>query len=72
MAKHELLNNVTHKDLRIITRRSADFGDDIASVLTFPSEFRNILGEFPICICKDPDTGKREACLWPTDHDELC
>lgn len=58
MAKHELLNNVTHKDLRIITRRSADFGDDIASVLTFPSEFRNILGEFPICICKDPDTGK--------------
>ena len=58
MAKHELLNNVTHKDLRIITRRSVDFGDDIASVLTFPSEFRNILGEFPICICKDPDTGK--------------
>ena len=58
MAKHELLNNVTHKDLRIITRRSAYFGDDIASVLTFPSEFRNILGEFPICLCKDPDTGK--------------
>ena len=58
MAKHELLNNITHKDLRIVTRRSAEFGDDIASVLTFPSEFRNILGEFPICICKDPDSGK--------------
>ena len=21
---------------------------------------------------KDPDTGKREPCLWPTDHEELC
>lgn len=52
MAKHELLNNVTHKDLRIITRRSADFGDDIASVLTFPSEFRNILGSFPFAYVK--------------------
>jgi hypothetical protein len=58
MANHEVLDNIKHKDLRVITNRSKRYGDDIASVLTFPSEFRNIQADFPICICKDPDTGQ--------------
>ena len=43
MTRHALLNNVTHKDLRVITRYGAEFGDDIGSVRTFPTEFAEML-----------------------------
>lgn len=58
MANHVLLDNNNHKDLRIITQRSSRYGDNIASVLTFPFEFREIQIHFPICFCKDPETGQ--------------
>ena len=58
MANDVLLDNVTHKDLRIITEPSARFGDNIPSVLTFPFEFRDIQTHYPICFCKNPETGQ--------------
>ena len=57
MVTHELLNNISHKDLRILTERSLDLGDNIPSILVFPNEFRQLQADFPICFCKDPDTG---------------
>ena len=57
MVAHELLNNISHKDLRILTERSLDLGDNIPSILAFPNEFRQLQADFPICFCKDPDTG---------------
>ena len=35
MANHVMLNNVEHKDLKVITKRSADYGDNIRSAMTF-------------------------------------
>ena len=58
MARHVLLDNVNHKDLKIITERSAKYGDNIPSVLTFPFEFRDILTHYPICFSKDFETGQ--------------
>lgn len=58
MGKIELLNNVDHKDLRVITRRSGKFGDNIWYVPTFPSEFRNVQRCYPIFFTQHPDTGK--------------
>jgi hypothetical protein len=58
VAKHVLLDNVNHKDLKIITERSAKYGDQIPSILTFPFEFRDILTHYPICFSKDPETGQ--------------
>lgn len=58
MARHVLLNNVTHKDLRVITRFSADFGDNVGSVITFPTEYGDIQREYPIFFRKDPATGE--------------
>jgi hypothetical protein len=43
-----LLNNVEHKDLRVITTRDARYGDDVMAVLTFPAEFRNVQAHYPI------------------------
>jgi hypothetical protein len=48
MSSHVLLNNVDHKDLRIVTKRSADYGDEVMLALTFPAEFRNLQVDYPI------------------------
>lgn len=43
-----LLDNVTHRDLRIITSRGAAWGDDLMSTPVFISEFRNAQAYYPI------------------------
>jgi hypothetical protein len=53
MTNNVLLNNVDHKDLRVITTRSAQYGDDVMYAITFPSEFRNIQAHYPIVFRKD-------------------
>ena len=52
MANHVLLDNVSHKDLRVITTRSARYGDNIASTGVFPMEFRRVQAEYPIVFRK--------------------
>jgi SapC len=49
------LNNIDHKDLRVITTRSAAYGDDVRSALTFPAEFRNVQAHYPIVFQKTAD-----------------
>jgi SapC len=58
MAKHVLLNNVEHADLRVVTTRSADLGDDVMYAVTFPWEFRNLQAHYPILFRKRSDTGE--------------
>jgi hypothetical protein len=52
MTKHALLSNIAHKDLRVITQRSARYGDDVMAAVTFPAEFRNIQAHYPIVFAK--------------------
>ncbi|VUD41914.1 hypothetical protein TDB9533_00586 [Thalassocella blandensis] len=61
MSNTVLLDNVTHKNLKIITRKSAAFGDNLPSVLTFPQEFRNIQTHYPICFQQDSQNGRYYA-----------
>jgi hypothetical protein len=53
MTNAVLLNNIDHKDLRIITTRSAAYGDATMTALTFPTEFRSIQAYYPIVFAKD-------------------
>ncbi|MDQ2075958.1 SapC family protein [Marinimicrobium sp. ABcell2] len=48
MPQHELLNNIDHKDIRIITERSPEYGDDVWYVPTFWREFRSVQSCYPI------------------------
>jgi hypothetical protein len=48
MANHVLLNNIEHKDMRIITSRSASLGDSVMFAATFHHEFRNLQAHYPI------------------------
>jgi hypothetical protein len=57
MTNAVLLNNVEHRDLKIITDRSAELGDDAWYALTFPLEFRSLQGQYPIFFQKDANSG---------------
>jgi hypothetical protein len=48
MTQPVMLNPQEHKDLRIVTRRSADYGDNVQFCLTFPLEFRAVQADYPI------------------------
>ena len=48
MTNHVILNNVEHKDIRVIRDRSAEFGDDVMGVPILPREFRDAQNDFPI------------------------
>jgi hypothetical protein len=58
MPKHVMLNNITHKDLRVITRQAAEFGDNVGTVMTVPTEFAELQREYPIFFRKDANTGE--------------
>jgi hypothetical protein len=53
MANVVSLNNVTHKDLKIITKYSEQFGNNVSAVLTFPTEFADMQREYPILFQKN-------------------
>jgi hypothetical protein len=75
MPNHALLNNVDHKQLRIVTARGAAYGDAVMSALTFPAEFRELQAHYPIVFAKNrrrtPSTRSRcsassraRTCSW--------
>jgi SapC protein len=56
-----MLNNVAHKDLRVIRRFGAQFGDNVPTVLTFPTEYADVQREYPIFFRKDPGTNEYQS-----------
>ena len=55
MTKHAQLNNLQHRDLRIITKLGAEYGDNVMGAITFPAEFRNVQAHYPILFMKSPE-----------------
>jgi hypothetical protein len=58
MTRHEILNNIAHKDLRVVTRYAAEFGDNVGTMMVVPTEFADVQREYPIFFRKDPATGE--------------
>ncbi len=61
MTNHVLLNNVDHKDLKVITTRSAAYGDNVQCAITFSWEFRSIQAHYPVFFSKSGETGEFTA-----------
>ncbi|MET0496703.1 MAG: SapC family protein [Steroidobacteraceae bacterium] len=61
MTRHAMLNNVAHGNLRVITRHAAQLGDNVGSVLTFPTEYGDVQREYPIFFRKDPATSQFQS-----------
>ncbi len=53
MTNNALLNNVQHQDIKIITERSAQYGDDKMFTLVLPFEFRTVQAYYPILLQQD-------------------
>lgn len=71
MAKHEIVNNIDHKDLRIDTKRCAEYGDNVWYTVTFPDEFRAVQAYYPIFFQKDADNGQfMPVALFGFQHQE--
>jgi hypothetical protein len=58
MANNVLINSIDHKNVKVITERSKQYGDNLWYSLTFPSEFRSVQAYYPIFFNKDADTGQ--------------
>jgi len=70
MTKAVFLNNVAHKDLRVKTGFSAEFGDSINTTLIFPTEFVFVQREYPILFRRDPNGEYQAFALLGLDKDE--
>ena len=57
MTRHVMLNNIAHKDMRVITRYAPEFGDNVGTMMVVPTEFADVQREYPIFFRKDPATG---------------
>ncbi len=58
MPNYQLLNNLDHGSLKVITRRGARYGDNVMFVPTFPVEMRAVQAHYPILFHKQPDSGQ--------------
>jgi hypothetical protein len=52
VTRHALLNNIEHRDLRVVTDYGATYGDDMMCAPTFPSEFRHVQVHYPIVFAR--------------------
>jgi len=57
MSQFQVLNKEKHRRIRIRTGYGAALGDAVMHVMTYPMEFRDIQGCYPILFTKDPNTG---------------
>lgn len=56
MSKCEVLNNIDHQNIKVITGYAREFGDDVANVPVFINEFSRLQKEYPLFFYKDAAT----------------
>ena len=61
MPNHQLLDNLSHNDLRVITEHKPEYGDIASYTNVFVSEFRDVQAHYPIFFRKNGETGQFEA-----------
>lgn len=70
MTNAVLLDNVTHKDLKVRTGYAAEFGDNINLVQVFPTEFAFVQREYPILFRKGVSGDLEAVALLGLDKQE--
>lgn len=70
MTNHVLLDNVAHKNLRVRLNHGPEFGDNIGSVVTFPTEFADVQREYPIFFRRDAKLEFYPVALLGFEKDE--
>lgn len=62
MADIQALNSETHRDLRVVVRRGAEFGEATHLVPVVADELRSLVLEYPVILIKDRESGKYSMC----------
>ncbi|GGC98201.1 SapC family protein [Aquisalinus flavus] len=70
MPNTALLNNIDHKDLKVITRYGAEYGDSVNIAPVFPTEFVEIQRDYPILFRKDAEDQWQAIALLGLDRNE--
>jgi SapC len=70
MTNTALLNNIQHRDLKVIARFSAAFGDNVNQVAIVPTEFEAIQRDYPILLSKSAQGEYQALALLGLDKDE--
>ena len=70
MARYAVLDNVAHKDLRVVARFGREFGDDTGMVPAFPTEWAELQREYPIFFRRDPEGAWQSVALLGFDASE--
>lgn len=70
MPNHAILNNVEHKNTRVVATRGAAYGDAVMSALTFPAELRDLQAVYPIVFAKNEAGGYDMLALLGFEHGE--
>jgi hypothetical protein len=73
MTSHALLDNVTHKDLRVVRDYAKVQGYDVNVARVFPSEFVQLQAEYPLFFIRNKEAGGFEpiALLGFADKENL-
>ncbi|MFT7287465.1 MAG: hypothetical protein ACI87W_001579 [Halieaceae bacterium] len=61
MSNHALLDNITHKDLKIIPGYRKGQGFEVNVTRVFPSEFARLQTEYPLFFVKNAESGHFDA-----------
>ena len=62
MANPVILSSVTHRNLRVITDRGAEYGENIHLVPVIGEELQRLVVDYPVCLMKDDETGQFGLC----------
>lgn len=70
MAQYQLLNNIAHKDLRVVKRRGAELGDAVGGCVVYPTEFNEVHKYYPILFQAAEDGGWLTIALFGFELNE--
>ena len=62
MTDIRVLSSETHRDLRVVTKRGAEYGEAIHMVPVAADELRHLVLEYPVVLIKDADSGRYAMC----------
>ncbi|MCF6434002.1 SapC family protein [Pseudoalteromonas sp. MMG022] len=63
MSQEQLLDNITHKDIKVITNRGEQLGDNVSIARVFPCEYAQLQSEYTIFFKKDATTGQFQSVV---------
>ncbi len=70
MSQYPLLDNLVHRDLRVLTHFGPELGDPTGLVPVWPTEFAEVQREYPIFFRKDPQGAFQAVALLGFDGGE--